>query len=269
MFPTSWYPLLPASTLGRGESEEVRWLGAVHRVSRSTDGRARVQAPDGRDLPVQEVNDVVFAWSGADEPDFHIGAVPELARPDWTAVRWRKLRPFRTTIDNVMRDVVDNAHFGPVHQLAHADTRAWLDGAHLRTRSRGIIRTDRFGGPRLHANLLLEGRVHGLGLLTYQGLLTIGVQLPHVLLSAAMPLDAEHVQMWVGVSVKRVPLPGANGFLLGRFLDGLEEDYLADAEFWESPEGRMAPTPSDALDAELYGVFDAWIQRFTEDQRAA
>jgi hypothetical protein len=269
VFPTAWYPLLPASMLAPNTTERLTWLGTEHVVARDAHGGVTVRDPSGRSLHTTEVNDLILAWAGPGEPFYAVDAVPELGRSDWTAVSWRKMRPFQTSIENVMRDVVDNAHFGPVHKLLRADTRAWREGAHLRTRSRGLIQTDRFGGPRLHANLLLEGRVHGPGLLTYQGLLTMGIQLPHVLLSAALPLDADHVQMWLGVSVRRIPVPGLSRPLVGRFLDGLEEDYLADAEFWESPQGRMSPTPSDAGDAALYAVFDEWFSAFQGERRVA
>lgn len=259
MFPHSWYPLLPASQLAPGEGRNLDRLGTTLRAERAADGTVSIIARSGAPVPACEVNDLVFAWHGPAEPSFAVEPLPQIGADGWTPVDWRQLRPFETSITNVMRDVVDNAHFEPVHKLAEADTRAWIDGHHLCTRSQGIVDTSRFGGPRFRGHLLLDGRVHGMGLLTYNGTFTMGVQLPHVLLSAAVPLDDGRVQMWVGVTVKRTPVPGLSRFLRGRFLRGLIEDYLADAEYWESPAGRLQPEPSDDLEAELYAVFDRWL----------
>lgn len=267
MLPTAWYPLLPAASLTAGSQETLQRLGSTWTARKSHDGEYSVlEGQQAR--PHRVVNDLLFAWSGSEEPSYEVTQLQEVGSTEYTAVLWKKLRPFATTIENVMRDVVDNAHFEPVHRLYEADTRAWQDGSHLRTRSQGIIDASRFGGPRLRGHLLMNGRVHGPGLLTYQATLTMGIQLSHILLSAAVPVDEEHVQMYVGVSLRKIPLPGVNRFLLRRFLLGLEADYLADAEYWESDAGRMQPEPSDAVEEELYKVFDAWFSEFAPAQVA-
>jgi hypothetical protein len=256
--------LLPASSLRSGHDVTMTRLGRSLTVRRDAEGALSATVAGGSTLPVLEANDLVFAWHGPGAPTFTIHPLPALSSPCWTTVRWKKLRPVRTSVVNVMRDVVDNAHFGPVHGVREADTRAFQEGHHLRTRTQGIIDTSRFGGPPLHGHLLLEGRVHGLGLLTYEGLLTLGVQIPHVVLSAVAPIDEAHVEVWIGIAVKKVPLPGASSFLRGTFLRGLEEDCLADARFWESADGRSTSAPHDAAGAELLALFDTWLTRFPQ-----
>ena len=46
---------------------------------------------------------------------------------------------------NVQRDVIDNGHFGPVHCLDSAETRAARDGRYLDTVSQGILNIRRLG----------------------------------------------------------------------------------------------------------------------------
>ena len=259
MVPSAWYPVLPSSQLTAGSSTTLAFAGGELALSRNADGALHSQLPADR---VVERNGLIFVWHGDEAPEFEVEVLPEIGDRGWTSVKWKAMRPFETTIENVMRDVVDNAHFGPVHKMAEADTRAWQDGHHLITRSQGIVDLRRFGGPPLRGHLRLDGRVHGPGLLTYHSVLTLGVQTQTILLSAAYPIDENTVQMWVGVTIPRRRVPGLQRLILSRYLTALERDYLADAEFWESEQGRMAPTPSDAIEEELYEVFDGWFEAF-------
>jgi len=266
VIPSAWYPLIPSSHLPAGSSAELELAGKPLLLARSESGEVR--GGQGTHA-IRERNGLVFVWHGDGEPTFDVEELEEVTSPDWTPVRWMKLRTFETTIENVMRDVVDNAHFGPVHKLQDADTRAWQEGLHLITRSQGIVDLRRFGGPPLRGHLRLDGRVHGPGLLTYRSLVTVGIQMRQILLSAAAPLDDNRVQIWIGVTVPTPPVPGLTRLIVSNYLRALQIDYLADAEFWESEEGRMPAKPADEIEAGLYAVFDRWMSGFEGDAVAA
>lgn len=233
----------------------------------------------GESVSVCEQNALVLVWSGPDEPEWFVQRVPELDDERWTAIRWRRLGPFHARARTIMRDVVDNGHFEPVHGLMGAQTRAWAEGPCLRTVSQGEVgiprrldRATRRGlTPRGH--LRLEGRLHGPCLLSYRGTLRFGFRLEHILLSAVVPTQDDHtVAIWIGVTIQRMP-PVPSSIVVRRLLDDLERDYEKDAPLWRHPAASLDERTTDAAvtdaDARLFSIFDDWYACFGEGDRAS
>ncbi|MCO4772725.1 MAG: hypothetical protein KDA24_22020 [Deltaproteobacteria bacterium] len=273
LFRDFWYPVLPSTSLTSGESQSLTVRGSAHRLSRV--GGAAILSEAGESTATCEVNGLVFAWSGSGEPDWQVHPLPEFDDPSWTPLTWRRLGPYAATARDVMRDVVDNGHFEPVHGLMGAATSAWEEGPHLRTVSQGKV-----GIPRRYPSLVrrgltprghlrLEGRIHGPCLLSYRGTLSFGIHLEHILLSAVVPIDEATVEIWIGVSIQRQPLL-PNWIVQRRIMDDLQSDYDKDAALWKlcqdnaAAGGVPAPAQRPVLEEEarLFSVFDDWWGSF-------
>jgi hypothetical protein len=238
-------------------------------ASRSQVGAIRVvDDQSGRAQRVRETNQMVFVWHGSDEPEFEIAPIAELNAPNWRPLRWRKLRPFATTLENVKRDVVDDHHFGPVHGVHDAHTRASIQGPFFDTVTEGLIDTSRFAGPRLLAHLRLDGRLHGLGLLVYHMTVTMGIQLRFVTLSTATPIDAAHTRMYIALCMQRAPLGPLAGLVEPLVFKNFALNFEHDRIHWETPKGRFDPDVRLPAEAELLEVFERWAAGFSPKQAA-
>jgi phenylpropionate dioxygenase-like ring-hydroxylating dioxygenase large terminal subunit len=269
-FPSAWYVVCLGADLPPGGSVRVDMLSTSMTARRAS--RGEVQVVDDRTglaLPAREVNEMVMAWYGPGEPRFEIAPIPELSMPGWRRLRWRKPRPFATTVENVMRDVVDNDHFGPVHGLLGARTDAEQNGPFLDTLSEGIIDTSRFAGPKLLAHLRIEGRLHGMGLLVYHMTVTMGLRLRYVTVSTATPIDEGHVRMHLALCMQRAPLGPFSGLVEPLVLDNFAHNFENDRGHWESASGRFEPEARLTRERPLLGIFDRWAAGFTNARSAA
>ena len=259
MIPNSWYMVMPGSALAAGATHTERALGTEFPIARDGAGAVTVRDARGARRHVHEVNDMVLVWEGDTEPAFVIAPCPELADARWTSVRWGRSPVYRTSVVNVQRDVVDNGHFGPVHCLDAAETRASRDGRHFDTVSQGILNLRRLGGPPLLGHIRLDGRLHGLGLLTYRTVITLGVQLRSLVLSAPTPVDDDHVCFHLGIATARI-FPGASEIMRRAVLASVLHDIRRDAVHWESAHGRFpGPDVEEPEQARLFAMFDSWL----------
>jgi hypothetical protein len=232
-------------------------------ASRRADGRVHVvDERSRRALLTHDVNGMVMVWHGPGEAEFEIASIPEISARDWRPLRWGKPRPFATTVTNVMRDVVDNHHFGPVHGLIRPRTEASERGPFLDFASEGLIDTSRLAGPRLLAHLRIEGRLHGMGLLVYHMTMTMGLQFRYVTLSAATPIDTHRVRIHLAVAMRRAPLGPVTALVESRAFHDYVVNFERDRVHWESPAGRLEPAVPLAEEVELLGRYDRWAARF-------
>ncbi len=201
---------------------------------------------------------MVLVWEGDGSSDFTIDRCEELGDRRWTDIRWGRSPVYRTSVVAVQRDVVDNDHFGPVHHLDQAETRAHPRGPFLDTVSQGIINLSRLGGPPLLGHIRLMGRLHGIGLLTYRTTITLGIRLRSLVLSAPTPIDADHVQFHVGVAVRRI-FPGASELMRAAVLASVLNDIRNDAVLWEAPAGAGESAPRLPEQARMFEIFDTWL----------
>ena len=260
--PDGWYMALPGSSLRAAAPARVRMLGTELTVERSAAGSAVARDAAGRPRLAREVNDMVVVWHGDAEPTFDVAPCPELESGRWTSVLWGASRVYATAVQNVQRDVVDNAHFEPVHHLSGAETRVDPRGPYLDTTSQGIMNMRRLGGPPMLAHIRLDGRLHGLGLLTYRTTITLGVQIRSLVLSAPTPIDDRHVRMQLGIATPRLPVPGAAAVLRKAIHLSVLADYERDAVHWESARARFAGGVVDDEASRLLGTFDRWLEQF-------
>lgn len=266
--PSSWYVVHEAPALKKGQTVTERLLGTELTISRSRDGAVQVRDSSGRRRASCEVSEMVMVWEGAGEPTFGIEPIAELGDPSWSGMLWSRSRIFDAPITHIQKDVVDNDHFEQVHHLDLADTRIEYDGPVLKTISQGIMNLRRIGGPPLRCHIRLDGKLHGMGLLTYRTTITLGLQLHGVLVSAPTPVDATHTRMFMGVLAKRWVVPGVASLICRGVRDSVLVDYENDARYWESPARRYvseAPSPSNAVNLVQ---FDRWLAGFMSPAHA-
>jgi phenylpropionate dioxygenase-like ring-hydroxylating dioxygenase large terminal subunit len=262
MIPRGWYVVCTSADLERAGPRSANLFGTTLHLQRNASGEPAIRDEDG-ELPAYEIAGAVFAWYGGHPPDWRPGPFPELADRRWTQVHWLPSEPVRTTVQNAQRDVVDNAHFGPVHGLRNADTRAWDAGHAFDTVSQGIITLRRIGGPPLLAHLSLDGRLHGPGLLVYRTTVTIGFQISNLVFSAVTPIDDERCVFFAGVSVRKLPLPGVNRFVVKSAARSLLLDYESDAAYWSGGRVRDAAAgePTDD-ERRMDKLFHEWLAQY-------
>jgi phenylpropionate dioxygenase-like ring-hydroxylating dioxygenase large terminal subunit len=266
MFPHGWYVVHAGPQLEPGTTRTADLLDRTLTITREQSGGVIVTDATGHHLPVHETAGAVFAWWGPDSPDWQVGPFPELNDTRrWTPVHWLRSGVVRTTVENAQRDVVDNAHFEPVHGLRHASTTARPAGRYLDTVSQGIITLRRIGGPPLLAHLYLDGQLHGPGLLVYRTTITIGIQVHNLVFSAVTPVDGENSVFFAGVAVRKLPIPGVNGLVNRAAAKGILADYEADARFWASGRQR-SPDAGEPTEDELrmFAMYEGWLAQYQE-----
>jgi hypothetical protein len=266
MFPNGWYVIHAGDGLIPGTRKRAQLLCTELEIAREVDGAVTVTDADGRVLAVHQIAGAVLVWHGAGAPAWRVGPFPELDGRRWTPVHWLPSGEVHTTVENAQRDVLDNAHFGPVHGLREADTRAHRYGHALDTVSQGIVSLRRIGGPPLLAHLRLNGRLHGPGVLVYRTTLTIGFQIRNLVFSAVTPATEEdRCVFFAGVAVRRLPLPFVNQMMVRTTAKGLLLDYEADAAYWAA--GRVRPAeagPVTEEDRRLAELYDDWLAQYLD-----
>ena len=264
--PTGWYVIHAGPGLEPGTRVSSNLLCTQLQIARAADRSVTVHDADGRELLTQEIAGAVFAWHGGETPTWRVGPFPQLGDGRWTPVHWVPAPEVNTTVENAQHDVLDNAHFGPVHGLRDAETRARADGHALNTVSQGIISLRRIGGPPLLAHLKLDGRLHGPGLLVYTTIITIGVQIRNLVFSAVTPTTSpDRCMFFAGVAVRRLPLPWVNQLMIRTAAKGLLADYQADAAYWAA--GRIRPPEAGEPTEEelqLDALYDSWMAQHME-----
>ncbi len=253
----------PAGRLGLGATMREPMLGTEITLTRGADGRVEARDARGRLRTVAEVSDMVLVWEGAADPTYEVAPFAELGDPAWTDFRWARSRRYATPVQNVQRDVVDNDHFAPVHHLDRAETRASFDGCFVDTTSHGIMNLARIGGPPLRCHIRLDGRLHGVGILTYRTTITIGIQIHGLLVTAPTPVDADHVRFHVGALTRRWKIPGIATLVRRGVVASVIADTARDAMHWESPSGRYEAASPDPDGPALAARFDRWMEQFS------
>lgn len=261
-WPAGWYVVHDGNGLGPGHPVAVEALGGRLLLERRSGGGVRVRTGSGAELPVDGLGGAVAVWSGAEPPPYRLGPFPELGERRWSGVRWAATGVVRTTVANAQRDVVDNAHFEPVHGLRNPETRAADRGHAFDTVSQGVISLRRIGGPPLLAHLRLDGRLHGPGLLAYRTTITAGIQIHNLLFSAVTPIDAERSRFFAGIAVRRLRVPVLDRLILRSAIAGLLQDYDRDAAYWAAGRPRPPEAGPETEEEQAMGErFERWLDR--------
>jgi hypothetical protein len=165
----------------------------------------------------------------------------------------------------VMRDAVDNEHFGRLHGVSDALSMADADGASLNLRTTGRVNTGRFFQLGLTGWISLRGLLQGPGLLTYHAQLEVfGFPVTTLAVEFVTPLEPNRCQMLMGSATKRYPVPGMSNRVNRMVLDDLMDNVEVDRLQWEG--ARLAAAVTElSSEAALFSLFDRWFSQFQHD----
>ena len=170
------------------------------------------------------------------EPEYEIPVVPQFGDPQWTGWQHGKLR-MRTHSREILENVVDVAHFKPVHKNAPAEFHNEFVGHRAIQRSKGH-------GMGQHATTgyTVEAVYYGP---SFQ-ITDMHSVVETVLYNTHTMVDEEHVDLRFGLMMQ----PGSNG---ARFSEEYVREYVSvvmhgfrqDARIWEHKRWRERPTLCD------------------------
>lgn len=189
--------------------------------------------------PVLERNGMVMLWHDPEggAPEDYVPHVPEFGAEDWTPWMRRKIE-VETQPREVVENVADIAHFGPVHGNEVLSFEATFDGptATQSTRTTGYDRR----GVLTHQHTVA----------TYYGpaiqFSQMEASFETVILNAHVPIDQTRLELRVGLLVKGIDYETDLGRTLGEmWIDALQTGYFQDVAIWEHKRWRDRPVLCD------------------------
>ncbi len=170
------------------------------------------------------------------EPDYAIPSLPQLEESNWTPWRHASLR-LRTHSREILENVVDVAHFRPVHKNCPVEFSNEFDGHKAIQRSAGHGL-----GEHATTHYRLEAVYYGPGFQITE----MHSVVETLIYNAHTMIDEDHVELRFGLTIK----PTSNG---GRFeetyvqhyVDTLMHGFQQDARIWEHKRWRDRPVLCD------------------------
>lgn len=176
--------------------------------------------------PVNEVNGLIFLWNDPEglAPNYDIPLIPEwLDEAGWT--HWTpEVRAMRTQQHEVIDNIADATHFGPVHQMHVTDFSVKFEGHQAIQHQHG---------PSVLAHgeeglLSTDAIYHGPGyLLTY-----LYTAINSIMLVAHTPIDKGNLQLFYGLMVKKGP--GIDDKVIEEITHAGKMAFYQDADIWEN-----------------------------------
>ena len=193
-----------------------------------------------RAWPVRERNGLLFIWhdwAGDTAPDWEIPVLAEYGDPQWTA--WsRALLSIDTDPREVLENVADRAHFGPVHQT-HISHFANEFKDHTATQFNKGVAYPKGGG---QDSFELKATYFGPA---YQITWMDGV-LSSRLLLAHTPVRPGRIDLRFGTSLRIVKGDPARAQSFARhYTENLERGFRQDIAIWENKVWRDRPVLCD------------------------
>ena len=182
---------------------------------------------------VQEINGLILVHHGPEaEPAWRIPALTEYGSQQWTPYVKRRWR-IRTHAQEISENIVDGAHFRYVHRtLSLPKTQFESSGPVFRTASRMLQPT-----PRGPVDGLIAGEAHGLG---YWAIRFTGI-VDLLLISAATPVDDEHVELRLTFTVRRGETETSNDRVGNALIAEVCRQVDEDVPIWENKIYRTKP----------------------------
>jgi nitrite reductase/ring-hydroxylating ferredoxin subunit len=189
--------------------------------------RARLEG-----LPLLERDGLVFAWFHAQD-EAPTWEPPCFEAAGFTGFRFLE-RSFRGHPQEVSENSSDLGHFGPVHSYAKAERigESSIEGHLLKARYRVMRSLDFIGIPNASAELDFAAEVHGLGYSTVHAKVEqVGIDVR--LLVLPTPIDESHIDLRLGVRMKRLPIPGLTPLVHRFLLHAYVGDVDLDIPIWK------------------------------------
>jgi len=248
---------------GRVEGDEV--ICPFHGWRFSSEGRCTAVPYASRIPPraairsyaVSEHSEMILAYIGREgsSPSYEVPPIDELDDPAWTPLE-RSEVTIATQPREVIENIADRAHFGPVHGQFIDDFEMIIDGP------RAIQRTMGRGGT-------LDGKpIPVKTVATYHG---PAVQFTHlgwaydmVLINAHVPIDEDQLQLRFGVSLRTGEGTKIDRKVILRHVAAARDGYFQDVAIWEHKRWRDRPLLADG-DGPI-GKIREWYQSFFAEE---
>jgi 3-ketosteroid 9alpha-monooxygenase subunit A len=221
--------------------------------ARKVPAKARI-----RSWPTLERNGLVMMWfdPAGGPPEDYIPSVEQFGAEGWTPWMHRTAN-IKTHPREVVENVADIAHFGPIHGNEVLDFEASFDGttATQSSRTTGYDKKGRLNQQRTVA--------------TYYGpaiqFSVMEGDFNTVILNAHTPIDENNLELRMGLLVQGIDYDTKLGRTLGEmWVDALQSGYFQDVAIWEHKKWLEAPMLCDG-DGPI-GDLRRWYAQFYETQ---
>ena len=210
--------------------------------------------------PVVEKQDLIFMWHcphGSD-PDWEIPTIEEYGSPGWT--EWDvSLLHIKTHPREVVENLADKAHFGPIHGTKIEKFSNEYNG-HI-----GIQRSKGIAYPRGGGEDPFESQS------TYYGpgyMLTVMKSvLPNILLLAHTPIDQNSLHLRFGAMIDQSNLKEGGEKFAAQYKENLLIGFSEDIVLWDNKVYRPRPMLCDG-DGDI-GALRRWYATFYDNDTAA
>lgn len=192
-----------------------------------------------RSWPTLERNGTVMLWHdpAAGPPQDYVPELEQFDAEGWTPWMHRSAR-IKTHPREVVENVADIAHFGPVHGNEIISFEARFEGpiAQQSTRTTGYDRKGRLTQQRTVATY------YGPGIQFSQ----MDGEFETVILNAHVPIEPNELELRMGLLVKGIDYETRLGRTLGdMWIDALQTGYFQDVGIWENKVWRDEPVLCD------------------------
>jgi 3-ketosteroid 9alpha-monooxygenase subunit A len=212
-----------------------------------------------RSWPTLERNGAVMVWHDPQggPPEDYVPSVEEFGAEGWTP--WvHRTAQIKTHPREVVENVADIAHFGPIHGNEVLSFEAKFEGA-TATQSTHTTGYDKKG------RLTKQHTVA-----TYYGpaiqFSKMDGEFNTVIINAHTPIDENNLELRMGLLVQGIDYNTKTGRLLGdMWIDALQSGYFQDVAIWEHKRWQDEPMLCDG-DGPI-GDLRRWYSQFYEDPR--
>jgi 3-ketosteroid 9alpha-monooxygenase subunit A len=218
-----------------------------------------LHVPDGarlRAYPVRGRNGMIFVHYDPDDraPEYEVPVMPEYGAPGFTPWSHERLT-IATHPREIVENVVDVAHFGPVHATETHDFENEFDGHRAVQRARGAgSAASGYEGERYEVEATYYGPGYQITRLESRGV-------EARLVNAHTMIDEETLHLRFGVMLRTLDdAPQRSERFLRAYVDDLRRGFLQDIAIWENKRFREAPLLCDG-DGPI-GKLRAWYAQF-------
>jgi len=212
-----------------------------------------------RSWHVRERNGFVFLWYDRFDrpPTWEIPVMEEVGSPEWTP--WvMNILEIRTQGREVIENVADKAHFGPVHGVAcESFENEFVDHIAIQ-RMVGL------------AQPLYGGVDHITTTATYYGpayqITEMESFLHNRLVNCHTPIDEDRLHLRFGVMLKRVGNDEKMQKYAATYIKNLQDGFAQDRRIWENKKWRDRPALCDGDGP--FGALRRWYRQFYPDAPA-
>ncbi len=208
--------------------------------------------------PVLERNGLIFVWNAreeGEEPNWEIPVIPEYGGDDWTD--WdAHLIPIKTQPKEIVENLADKGHFGPVHGTWAKDFGNKFEG-HIGRQFVSGVAYPRGGG---EDNFKLESTYYGPGFM----LTRMESVLPNIMLLTNTPVDENSIHVRIGAIINLSNIKEGKEQFEAGYRDNIVVGFKEDIAIWENKKYRNKPMLCDG-DGDVGGL-RRWYQQFYRPQ---